>query len=412
MRITDKRLPTNCRCHKSHGKRSAMFITLLVLGCLPASFAASLGATDPILLQRTPATTYVFSSPHWWESPDHQVTSLITHLTLSQNISGIAVIPTVAGRLGGPKSQYSLLGDFYDIDSIQRVQDVVTTDQFLKSKAFGDLKQLAEDGKLSFPKASHEIYERTFGVLSSISQDRVSFGMPHEDLENTEHYCSSLPGSVHTSADGSIRFIFLDRVHFYHFCTEKHMPWWYSIRLHLLPRNEYFTAVSRFAESLPKPITVVHVRDMMDKQTLRDDQDIQQYARQIADAVRRTNPQTKGTLYLSFPESGHNAHRVAALFMAEYPTVKKCADLYNCGRAVEATLFNPPLDPVLHRTLFETTVGASLVEVALSMHSEYFVGNVHSPYSRNVGLYRKLHAMPYEVVKGFGEQRKTWRWNL
>jgi hypothetical protein len=380
-----------------------MFVALLIWGCVQGSLAASFDATDPILLQRTTATTYVFSSPHWWESPDHQVTSLITHLTFCQNISGIAVIPTVAGRLGGPKSQYSLLGDFYDIDSIRRVQDVITTDQFVKSAAFGGLKQLAEDGKLSFPKASHEMYERTFGVLSSISNDRVSFGMPHEDLENTEHYCSSLPGSVHTTADGSIRFIFLDRVHFYHFCTEKHMPWWYSIRLHLLPRSEYFTAVERFAESLPKPITVVHVRDMMDKQTLRDDHDIQQYARQIADAVRRSNPRTEGTLYISFS---------ASLFMAEYPSVKKCADLYKCGRAVEPTLFSPPLDPVLHQTLFETTVGASLVEVALSMHSEYFIGNVHSPYSRNVGLYRKLHGKPYEVVKGFGEQRKTWRWNL
>jgi hypothetical protein len=389
-----------------------MHLLLVVSTCIHVALAASSDAPDPVLLQPSEATTYIFSSPHWWESPDHQVTSLITHLTLAQNISAIAVIPPVAGRLGGPKSTYSLLGDFYNIEKIRRVQEVVTTEEFLNSPALDDIKQLASTGSLSFPKASHEMYERTFGVLSGISTDKVSFGMPHEDPESTEHFCSSLPGSVLTTADGTKRFIFLDRVHFYHFCTEKFMPWWYGVRLHLVPRMEYFTAAAKFTESLPRPITVVHIRDMLDHQTLRDDEDIQVYARQVADAVRRNNPRMEGTLYLSFSESGHNARRVASLFTAEYSAVKTCADLYKCGRMIDPELFDPALEPVNHKTLFETSFGGSLIELALSLDSDHFIGNIHSPYSRNVALYRKLHGRPYEVVKGFGEQRKVWRWNL
>jgi hypothetical protein len=117
-------------------------------------------------------------------------------------------------------------------------------------------------------------------------------------------------------------------------------------------------------------------------------------------------------LYLSYVHDGRGVAKVAQLFEAEFPTVKKCADLFMCGRLVSKNIYQPLLENSLYKTLFAIKIGPSLVEVALSMKSQHFVGNVYSPYSRNVGLYRKLHGSSYEVVKGFAEMKKLWKWSL
>lgn len=368
----------------------------------------------PLLLapHSAPVTrTFLFTLGNWWESADHQLTTAITQLALAKNISATAVIPSMVGQHGGPRGDYELIGDFYDARSLREIQPIVGMKEFKNSSAWQLLRELAHDGVLTFPKSVQEKYEKELGVLSSLGNTQVSFNMPHVDLENTDMYCSSVPGTVHTSKDNSVRFIFLDRVHFYHFCTEKYMPWWYDVRMHIVPRPEYMQLATHFMAHNPSPLTVVHVRDLMDHQKEREEEEVERYAREISDAMRR-NSKTSGTLYLAYALDGRSVVRVAQLFESEFPVVKKCMDLFVCGRIVESGVLTPLPSEEMAQVLFGTDVGASLVEVALSMKSDHFVGNIYSPYSRNVALYRKLHGTSYDVLKGFGEMRKMWRWRL
>jgi hypothetical protein len=371
---------------------------------------------EPFHLQRHEAPierTYLFSNFNWWESADHQMTTAITLLSLAFNISAISVLPDIAGPQGGPRSRYSLLSDFYDVDKLRAAQDFMSILDFVGRDDYNMLKTIAASDKgLTFPKASQEKFEEKLNVLSSIGEGTVSFGMPHEDTENMDIFCSSMPGTVHHTLDGRVRFIFLDHVHFYHFCAERFMPWWYDVRMHIVPRREYRELAQQFAATVPKPLTVVHVRDLMDHQKERDQKDIEEYARQIADAMRRSGKESGGSLYLSYSMNGRSVRQVAGLLKDEFSVVKNCLDLYVCGRVVSAGTFKPPLDSELHQVLFGTHVGASLVEVALSMQADHFVGNVFSPYSRNVALYRKLQGGTYDILKGFGELKKVYRWHL
>lgn len=368
----------------------------------------------PILLtpQVAPhARTFIFTLPNWWESADHQLTTAITQFALAKNISATAVLPNLVGQHSDPGKSFELFGHFYDADVLRQVQPFMGMTEFKNSNNYELLRDLAKDNILKFPKAAQESYEKELGVLSSIAATKVSFNMPHVDLENTDMFCSEIPGTVHLSKDKSVRFIFLDRVHFYHFCTEKYMPWWYDVRMHIVPRPEYMQLASHFMKRNPAPLTVVHIRDLMDHQRERDEEDIERYARQISDAMRR-NRKTTGTLYLAYALDGRSVARVAQLFEAEFPVVKKCMDLFVCGRLVEDNVLVSPPSEELSQILFGTEVGSSLVEVALSIQSDHFVGNIYSPYSRNVALYRKLHGKSYDVLKGFGEMRKIWRWRL
>jgi hypothetical protein len=414
-------------CYKTMGgasRRAQWALALLgFIGLALAVIAAPGGFEDkPAVLLVPPAfpieKTYIFSNSHWWESVDHQLTTLITLLTLAKNSSAIAVLPAIGQNIGGPKDSYSLIGDFYDIEELRKVQPVMTTAEFKRSKDFTKLKATANsEGGVTFPKSSQETFEKTMTVLSEIGQGAVTFGMPNEDPENTNMFCSRIPGDITLSDDGKVRFIFLDRIHFYHFCTERHMPWWYDVRMHIVPRREYITAAEHFMSSQRKPLIAIHIRDAMDEQRERSDEEIERYALQIADAMRRKSLQRidddgGGTMYLSYEHGGRSVARVAELFETEFPTVRKCADLYMCGNQVGRRLFDPPLDEVVYKTLFSTTIGPSFVEVALCMSSQHFVGNAYSPASRNIGLYRKLHGSSYEIVKGFAEMKRLWKWSL
>lgn len=340
------------------------------------------------------------------------MTSAITLLALAFNVSAISVVPDMAGAQGGPRKSYSLMSDFYDIEQLRKKQGVLSIREFIKSDDYKLLQELATNQKLTFPKASQERYEDKLKVLSSIGEGSVGFGMPHVDPENMDMPCSKIPGTIHTSLDDRVRYVFLDRVHFYHFCTERYMPWWYDVRMHLIPREEYRVLARKFASALPKPLTVVHVRDLMDLQKEREDEEIQAYAGQIVDALRRSGKQSGGSLYLSYAMNGRSVLKVAKLLEDEFSVVKRCMDLYVCGRVVGADSFTPALDPVLHQVLFGTHVGANQVEMALSMEADHFVGNVFSPYSRNVALYRKYNGKTYDMLKGFGEMKKIYRWHL
>lgn len=351
--------------------------------------------------------TYLFSNVHSWEGVDHQVTSIVTLLALAKNISALAVLPALAsGYAAGAagreeRDEGSLLGDYFDIERVRAVQAVMTMGEFRGGADYAVLKNAAG---LEFPKGSAEEYEARLGVLGDVSSNEVAFGMPNVDPEATGQRCDAFEGTVWQT--GEARFVFLERVHFFHFCAERFMPWWYDVRKFLVPRQEYGVVADSFMGS--EKVTVVHIRDLLDAQGERGVEEIERYARQIVDVLRGR----RGTLYLGFSNRGRSVKRVAELFEGEFENVKNCSHLYACGRSVDPALFNPRLSDANFRMLFETPVGSSMVEWALSMRSEFFVGNIHSPYSRNVGLYRKIHGHPYAVLKGFGEMRKLWKWNL
>lgn len=383
-----------------------------VTGGVPFETDGEHRTVDLVRHQAPIERTYLFSNVNWWESSDHQMTTAITLLSLAFNISAISVIPDMAGAQGGPLKHYSLLTDFYDISHLRKVQAVLSVNEFTEKDDYRLLKEIASSNKLTFPKASQERYEEKLKVLSSIGEGKVGFGMPHVDPENMDMPCSKIPGTVHVSNDSRVRFVFLDRIHFYHFCAERYMPWWYDVRMYLLPRREYRELAQTFAATMPKPLTVVHIRDLMDHQKDRDATDVQGYASQIVNAMRRSGKQTGGSLYISCAMNGRSVLHVANLLQDEFMVVKKCMDLYICGRVVGVGAFTPALNPILHQVLFGTHVGANQVEVALSMKADHFVGNVFSPYSRNVALYRKLNGMTYDMLKGFGELKKIYKWHL
>jgi hypothetical protein len=390
--------------------------TLLLMVAANSGAAGAAAAAPTVQLTRHAEPverTYLFSNANWWESADHQMTTAITLLALAHEVGAVAVAPEMAPGQGGPRGQYSLLADFYDMDALRRAQSVVGLSEFMKGEDYGRLRAVAGSAAgVSFPKLSQERYEEALKVLSRIDEGTVGFGMPHVDPENTDMYCSQIAGTVHTSADGRVRFVFLDRIHFFHFCTEAYMPWWYDVRMHIAPRREYRELAARFARSLPSPLTVVHVRDIMDAQKERGEGEVQHYARQIADAMRRRGRQSGGSLYLAYAMDGRSVVRVARLFEDEFPVVRKCLDLYVCGRVISSAAFDPQLPPELQQTLFGTHVGADMTELALATQADHFVGNIYSPSSRNIALHRKLHGKTYDMLKGFGELKKVYRWHL
>lgn len=358
--------------------------------------------------------TYLFSNANWWETPDHQLTTSITLLTLGFNISAITVLPDLVGA-DARQARYSLLGDFYDMYALQKVQKTTTLTNFMKTADYTLLQTLTEgkgDEQLSFPKSSQALYEMSLEVLSTIGKGSVDFGMPNIDLESTGQYCNKIPGTVHVSANGKVRYIFLDNIHFYHACTEAFMPWWYDVRMHILPREEYRVLAAKFSKKLPAPLTFVHVRDALSGAVNRSDQDIYSYARQITNGLRRAENQNEGAVYFEYIVSSASAAEVADLLQTEFAVVKKCLDLYLCGHLIPADEFEPKLEPALHRTLFETNFGPSLISQALAMEADHFIGNIYSPYSRSIALHRKLKGKTYDILKGFAEMKRIERWRL
>jgi len=403
----------------------------------PASDALAAAEPAPTVLTLSPAvaTTYIFFTHFWWEMFHNQLTTLTTGLAVAKLYpNAVVVLPPAVGvpaRLpspGGTARHTSLFGDYYDLPKLKAVQRVMTLDEFLApgSQTAAALA-MVPTGTLQLPKASQEDYEKSLNLLGDLSDTRISVPLPHEDLERTEQYCDSLPGSVYPVpvGDGGLstfQLVFLDRLHFFHFCTEKFVPWWYDVRQHLQPRPEYFAAVSAWRATITGPLTVIHLRDLMDGQRERDEEDVQRYARQVVDALRQTPgggsagsvgvqaDLAAGSLYLSYPPSGKNVGRVAALFREEFPRVYTCADVYECGSGVTTTMAGDGPSDI--QSLFQSPHAATVMETALSMSADHFVGNVYSSYSRNVGLWRKMHGKSYTIVKGFGEMRRIWTWQL
>eukprot|EP00172_Hildenbrandia_rubra_P001477 Plantae.Rhodophyta-Hildenbrandia_rubra.ctg20318.p1 GENE.Plantae.Rhodophyta-Hildenbrandia_rubra.ctg20318~~Plantae.Rhodophyta-Hildenbrandia_rubra.ctg20318.p1 ORF type:complete len:346 (+),score=61.59 Plantae.Rhodophyta-Hildenbrandia_rubra.ctg20318:523-1560(+) len=342
---------------------------------------------------------------------DDQLTTIVTGLALGQNLSATVVLPYSPGKEGGPKERYSLLGDFYELTAVKNHQPVMTMDDFVSSD---DGQKLRENGKkntICFPKGGQEDYERDLKVIGDLCEHTVKLPLPHEDIEDSDQYCDEFPGTVHVSKDGLRRFIFLERLHFHHLCVERFLPWWYDVRMHIVPRAPYITLVRQYLSKLTRPVTVVHLRDLMDGQREREKEEIEKYARQIVELMRGER-RAYGTMYLSYRVDGVNVGRVASLFDSEFDNVQRCTDMYGCGSAVPQDLYSPPLNETTFATLFETRFTPGMLETTLSMESDFFIGNIHSSYSRNIGFHRKLHGKPYAVVQGFGEVRKSWSWNL
>lgn len=386
-----------------------LLVALCVLMGTALSFSDDLSLGQHLLdpRRRNDKPTYMLTNVHEWESIDHQVTSILTLTSLANNISVIPVIPPMLSA-SGASTNLSLIGDFFSVPELQTVQKLITFRDFLSSEAYNELLKAAP-GSVPLPKNSQEDYEAQLKILGSLNESRIEFSMPHEDVENTNQFCDAFPGTIFESAKN--RFIFLERIHFFHFCTERFMPWWYNIRAYLIPRSPYFRAVRQFTRRLKRPITVVHIRDLMDMHRTPDNKEVERHARQIADALRRHSA-VKGTLYMGYQREGRSVKRVAALLRDEFENVRDCTHMFECGANVPFHIFKKKIKGTDLHTMFRTPVGKFLVEWALSLRCDYFIGNVHSPYSRNVGIYRKLRGKSYSIIKGFGEMRKIWRWNL
>lgn len=360
--------------------------------------------------------TLLFTNSHWWESLDHQMTTTITLLALSQNTSSIAVIPTLAAAGEHGRTNASLLGDYFDIGGVRKVQNVITFLEFLQSEEYQALREDAQEttSTVRFPKESQEEYERSFGIYGQLTMGRVKLDMPNVDPENTNQPCNWFGGTMHMSRDGTIRYVFLERVHFLHFCTEKYMSWWYDVRYHIQPRKEYMQVVQSFMKNIKSPLTVVHVNDVMEKQKTRDDVEIERYARQIVDALR-VNDAMSSSLYVIYSQSGRNVGRVVGLLQQEMDRVHKCEDMFDCLQSVRQEVMAEPSGDgteLLFQRLFRGEHSVRMTEWALAAEADVFVGNIHSPYSRNIALFRKTHGRPYSAVRGFAELRKVWSWNL
>lgn len=354
-------------------------------------------------------STYLFTHIHWWESVDHHMTSLVTLLALAKNTSSIAVVPFMPSTHNTP-GNLSLIGDFFDIEPIRKVQPALTLSEFLSSEHYKTLKS-AKTGTIPFPKDSQEEYESTLNLFGQLRDAAVPWEMPADDPENTNQRCDRLAGTIHVSADGETRFVFLDRIHFMHFCTEKFMPWWYDIRVHIRPRKGFVQIADRFLSEIRKPVAAVHISDLMESQNAREDEEIERYARQIVDALRRRQA-IGGSMYVMYSTEGENVERVVRLLRQEFDSVKTCSDVFGCGRDVKREIIGSDLSERDFNVMFNGSLSRTMIEWALGCSSDYFVANVHSPFSRNVCLFRKTHGKPYSMLKGFGELRKIWKWNL
>lgn len=353
--------------------------------------------------------TYLFTNAQWWESLDHQMTSTLTVLALGKNTSSHVVLPTLPSASAERKINTTLLGDFFDLENVKKVQPVMTLPDFLKTEDYQKLRK-EKTGSIPLPKESQEEYESKLGIFGALHESRIPLQMPNVDPEHTNQKCNAFAGTMHLSSDGKTRYVFLDHIHFLHFCTERYMPWWYDIRHRIEPRKPYFDVVERYTATKKKPFSVIHLNDVMDHQNVREEEEIERYARQIVDALRK-NEAISGTMYLIYSRTGKSIIRVVKLLKEEFENVQDCSNVYSCLMRVPEDLFDPPLGRE-HERLFHPDIGLHMFEWALGSQANLFVGNIHSPYSRNVCLYRKTHGRPYSVLKGFGEVRKIWSWNL
>lgn len=354
--------------------------------------------------------TYILTNLHWWESTDHQLTTIITLLSLAQNTSSIAVIPPFPGKDASRNSNKSLIGDFFDITGIKQVQSALTFADFLKSDEYRQLKA-EQTGTVPLPKGSQEEYELRLQFYGRLQDTSVALSMPPIDPENTSQKCNRFGGTIHVSADGRTRFVFLDRIHFLHFCTEKFMPWWYTIRHRIEPRAPFFEVADRYMSDKTKPFSVVHLNDVLELQKERGEEEVERYARQIVDALRK-HQALSGTLYIVSAKDGNNVKQVVKLLKEEFENIHDCTTVFNCLAEIPRDVFRTVLPENEFDSLFKSESSLKHVEWALGARAQLFVGNIHSPFSRNICLYRKMHGAPYSMLKGFGELRKVWTWNL
>lgn len=352
--------------------------------------------------------TYLLTNCYWWESLDHQLTTIVTLLSIAHNTSSIAVIPTMAAASVHGRSNRSILGDYFDLAKVQRVQRAITFKDFVESEDF-KLMRRSPMGTVPLPKESQEEYELKLGLYGRLHTSTVQLQMPDEDPENTNQRCNRFAGTIHLSRDGRRRYVLLDRMHFLHFCTEKFMPWWYDVRQHVQPREDYMRAARAFVKGgggamMRRPVAVVHVNDVMEAQKRRDDEQIERYARDIVDALR-VQQALGGSLYVMYRRSGHNVGRVVHLLRQEFERV------YDSSHLPDKSLSHDKEDnPQNSRNSSEHA--AETTEWALAVTADAFVGNIHSPLSRNIALHRKTHGNMYVAIRGFAELRKVWSWNL
>lgn len=354
--------------------------------------------------------TYLLTNCHWWESVDHQLTTIITLLTLAQNTSSIAVIPSLATASTHGKSNRSLLGDYFNLNQVTKVQPAMTFSQFKESEDYQLLRK-AETGTIALPKESQEEYEARLQIYGRLHSSVIELEMPKMDPENTNQPCHRFSGTMHLSKDGTRRFVFLDRVHFFHFCTEKFMPWWYDVRQYIQPRQGYYDVANRFIGDMRRPFTVVHVNDVMEAQRSRNEEDVERYAGQIVDGLR-SHEAVDGSLYTMYAKSGRNVGRVVKLLQAELDHIYDCSAMFSCVDAVRQEWVSTSVGDSEFHTMFRSEHAPKMTEWALAAQADLFIGNIHSPKSRHICLFRKLHGLPYVAVKGFGELRKVWSWNL
>lgn len=363
---------------------------------------------------QTAAKTFLFTNSHWWESLDHQMTTAVTLLALAQNTSSTAVIPALASAGERGRTNVSILGGYFSLQEVRKVQRVVTYLEFLQSEDFELLQKEAKGspGTVKLPKESQEEYEKTLGIYGELETARIKLQMPNVDPENTNQPCDWFGGTMHVSQDGTRRYVFLERLHFLHFCTEKFMPWWYDVRIHIKPREEFMRVAKLFMTHVRRPLTVVHVNDVMEKQKMREDVEIERYARQIVDALR-VNDAIEGSVYAIFHKGGRNVMRVVTLLRLELDRVHECGDMLNCLQDVGRDVITETvgIDDLFER-LFRSEHSVKMAEWALAAEADVFIANIHSPYSRNIALFRKTHGSSYSAVRGFAELRKVWSWNL
>lgn len=354
--------------------------------------------------------TYILTNVHWWESPDHQMTSVVSLLALAKNTSSIAVIPSLSTRDVQIKSDKSLLGDFFDLKTVNEVQPAMTLVEFMNTDDYKLLRKEAT-GTVSLPKNSQEEYEAKLGIFGMLQDTNVRLEMPPVDPEHTNQKCNSFGGAIHVSSDGKRRYVFMNRIHFLHFCFEKFMPWWYDVRHRIAPRKPYYDVVNKLLEGKEHPITTIHISDLMASQKKRDDEEIERYARQIVDSLRK-NQAITGTMFLTYQHGSRNVHKVVQLLKQEFDNIIDCSASYFCEKPIPMDIFDPPLSAKEHQKTFGGAIGSKTLVWALGARSDLFVGNIYSPFSRNICLHRKTHGKPYAVLKGFGELRKIWSWNL
>lgn len=354
--------------------------------------------------------TYIFTNIHWWESVDHQMISIVSLLALAKNTSSIAVVPPIPIPRDKNASNESLLGDYFNIEGVNDVQPVMTLAHFMTTKDYNTLRN-ENMGTVSLPKASQEEYEAKLKIYGRLRNTVISLQMPAVDPENTKQKCNSFTGTMHLASNGKVRYVFLNRIHFMHFCFETFMPWWYDVRHKISPKQPYLDVVDHLVSDKQRPVSVIHISDLMDSQKERTSEEVERYARQIVDALRK-NQAISGSIFLLYANGTRNVKKVVKLLTQEFEKIVDCSADEFCGHHVSKDTFGPSFPKSDYKKLFTGPMGAKMISWALGCTAEVFIGNIHSPFSRNVCLHRKTHGKPYSIIRGFGELRKIWSWNL